>query len=136
MLPYAPGSYAEIRDEEWLIRRVDPSADRGCGCILFTISKGLVGVCLPRKGSRTTPKNHITTADGKTKDGNNAWNHLYKDGQFLVPDGTILEMTITDHTLRGCPRQVTRTFKAPFARANREEDYRVTWEFFETSTKK
>ena len=29
MLPFAPGSRAEIRDEEWLIRRVDPSADGG-----------------------------------------------------------------------------------------------------------
>ncbi len=29
MLSVAPGSRAEIRDEEWLIRRVDPSADGG-----------------------------------------------------------------------------------------------------------
>lgn len=29
MLPFAPGTRAEIRDEEWLIRRVDPSADGG-----------------------------------------------------------------------------------------------------------
>ncbi len=29
MLPFAPGSRAAIRDEEWLIRRVDPSADGG-----------------------------------------------------------------------------------------------------------
>ncbi len=29
MLPYAPGSRAVIRDEEWLIRRVDPSTDGG-----------------------------------------------------------------------------------------------------------
>lgn len=29
MLPYAPGSRAKIRDEEWLIRRVDPSSDGG-----------------------------------------------------------------------------------------------------------
>ena len=29
MLPYAPGSRALIRDEEWLIRRVDPSTDGG-----------------------------------------------------------------------------------------------------------
>jgi superfamily II DNA or RNA helicase len=29
MLSIAPGSRAEIRDEEWLIRRVDPSADGG-----------------------------------------------------------------------------------------------------------
>ena len=29
MLPFAPGSRAEIRNEEWLIRRVDPSSDGG-----------------------------------------------------------------------------------------------------------
>ena len=106
------------------------------GRIVFTNSKGLVGVGLHRKGSRTTPKTRITTPDGKIKDGNHGWEDIYKDGQFLVPDGTTVDMTITDDTLPGGPRQVTRTFKAPFARANREEDYRVAWEFFETSTKK
>ena len=29
MLPYAPGSRAVIRDEEWLIRRIDPCTDGG-----------------------------------------------------------------------------------------------------------
>lgn len=29
MLPFAPGSRAVVRDEEWLIRRVDPTADGG-----------------------------------------------------------------------------------------------------------
>src|SRR5690349_7217471 len=29
VLPYAPGSRVVIRDEEWLIRRVDPAADGG-----------------------------------------------------------------------------------------------------------
>jgi hypothetical protein len=29
MLPFAPGARAVIRDEEWLIRRVDPSTDDG-----------------------------------------------------------------------------------------------------------
>jgi len=105
------------------------------GRIVFTNSKGLVGVGLPRKGGRTTPKTRITTPDGKTKDGNHGWEDLYKDGQFLVPDGTTVDMTITDDTLPGGPRQVTRTFKAPFAKANREEDYRVAWAFFETNTK-
>jgi hypothetical protein len=104
------------------------------GRIIFTISKGLAGVGLPRKGGRTTPKTRITTPDGKTKDGNHGWEDLYKDGQFLVPDGTIVTMTITDDTLPGGPRQVTRTFKAPFARANREEDYRVAWEFFQNQS--
>lgn len=101
------------------------------GRIIFTNSKGLVGVGLPRKGGRTTPKTRITTPDGKTKDGHHGWEDLYKDSQFLVPEGTTVDMTITDDTLPGGPRQVTRTFKSPFARANREEDYRVAWKFFE-----
>ncbi len=101
------------------------------GRIVFTNSKGLVGVGLPRKGSRTTPKTRITTPDGKTTPGNHGWEDLYKDGEFKVPDGTQIEMTVTDDTLPGGPRQVTRTFTAPFARANREEDYRTAWGFFE-----
>jgi hypothetical protein len=100
------------------------------GRIVFTNSKGLVGVGLPRKGGRKTPKTSITTPDGKTKDGNHGWEDLYKDGLFLVPDGTVVTMTVTDDTLPGGPRQVTRNFKAPFARANREDDYRIAWDFF------
>ncbi|MDP1998119.1 MAG: class I SAM-dependent DNA methyltransferase [Rhodoferax sp.] len=101
------------------------------GRIVFTNSKGLVGVGLPRKGSRSSPKTKITTPDGKVRPGNHGWEDLYKDGQWLVPDGTVVTMEVTDDTLPGGPRQVTRTFKAPFARASREDDYQVAWEFFE-----
>jgi hypothetical protein len=101
------------------------------GRIVFTNSKGLVGVGLPRKGSRTSPKTKITTPDGKARSGNFGWEDLYKDDKWLVPDGTVVTMEITDDTLPGGPRQVTRTFKAPFARASREDDYRVAWAFFE-----
>lgn len=73
MTQLAPGARALIRDEEWLIRRVDPSADGGW----------------------------LLTCDG---------------------------------TQPGGPRQVTRTFTAPFVRANREEDYRTAWAFFESNT--
>jgi hypothetical protein len=127
-------------DELQLIYRVQFSVMQGYeretwydihGRIIFTNSKGLVGVGLPRKGGRTSPKTRITTPDGKIIDGNHGWEDLYKDGQFLVPDGTTVDMTITDDTLPGGPQQVTRTFKAPFARANREEDYRLAWAFFE-----
>ena len=103
------------------------------GRIVFSRNVGLVGVGLPRKGSRTTPKTRMTTPDGKSKDGNHGWEDLYKDGTFFIPDGTTVDMTITDDTLPGGPRQVTRSFKAPFARANREEDYRAAWAFFATN---
>ena len=101
------------------------------GRIVFTISKGLVGVGLPRKGSRTSPKTKITTPDGKVRPGNHGWEDLYKDDKWLVPTNTVITMEVTDDTLPGGPRQVTRTFKAPFARASREDDYRVAWAFFE-----
>jgi hypothetical protein len=104
------------------------------GRIVFTNSKGLVGVGLPRKGSRTTPRTKITTPDGKVRPGNHGWEDLYKDDKWLVPDGTVVTMEVTDDTLPGGPRQVTRTFKAPFARASREDDYRVAWAFFEAET--
>jgi hypothetical protein len=103
------------------------------GRIVFTNSKGLVGVGLPRKGSRTSPKTKITTPDGKVRPGNHGWEDLYKDDKWLVPDGTVVTMEVTDDTLPGGPRQVTRTFKAPFARASREDDYRVAWTFFHSS---
>ncbi len=103
------------------------------GRIVFTNSKGLVGVGLPRKGSRTSPKTKITTPDGKVRPGNHGWEDLYKDDKWLVPTNTVITMEVTDDTLPGGPRQVTRTFKAPFARASREDDYRVAWTFFHSS---
>ncbi|MDG1108464.1 MAG: class I SAM-dependent DNA methyltransferase [Burkholderiaceae bacterium] len=101
------------------------------GQIIFTCNIGLAGVGMDRKGSRTTPKTSITTPDGKITSGNHGWEDLYKDGEFKFPDGTQIVMTVTDDTLPGGPRPVTRTFTAPFARANREDDYRVAWAFFE-----
>ena len=102
------------------------------GRIVFTISKGLVGVGLPRKGAGKTPKTRIRTPEGKVREGNLGWEDLYKDGQWLVPDGTVVTQWVTDDTLPGGPRTVERRYVAPFARANREEDYRIAWEFFET----
>jgi hypothetical protein len=102
------------------------------GRIVFTNSKGLVGVGLPRKGSPKTPKTRIEPPEGKVHEGNLGWEDLYKDGQWLVPDGTVVSQWVTDDTLPGGPRIVERRYKAPFARANREEDYRIAWAFFES----
>lgn len=116
------------------------------GRIVFTNSKGLVGVGLPRKGGRSTPKTRITTPDGKVREGNFGWEDLWaypaegaddatvnQGGTPKMPDGTVITQWVTDDTLPGGPRTVERTYTAPFARANREEDYRTAWAFFENN---
>lgn len=113
------------------------------GRIIFSRNVGLVGVGLPRKGSRSTPKTHITTPDGKVREGNFGWEDLWtypaegadeatlkQGGTPKVPDGTVITQWVTDDTLPGGPRIVERTYTTPFARANREEDYRIAWAFF------
>ena len=95
------------------------------GRIVFTNSKGLVGVGLPRKGAKKEPATLITLPDGKVMRGNHGWEDI-RD----APDGTVIEQTITDDTLPNGPHQKTRRYTAPFTLANREADYRTAWEFF------
>ena len=116
------------------------------GRIVFTNSKGLVGVGLPRRGSRSTPRTRITTPDGKLREGNFGWDDLWAyanadagdseealklGGTPKVPDCTTITQWLMDDTLPGGPREVQRTYTAPFVRASREDDYRVAWAFFE-----
>jgi len=103
------------------------------GRITFTNSKGLTGVGLPRKGGRNTPRVRIQTPDGNPREGNFGWEDLYKDGKWMVPDGTVVTEEVMDDTLPGGPRKIERRYVAPFARADREEDYRIAWAFFESS---
>ncbi len=105
------------------------------GRIVFTNSKGLVGVGLPRKATRTTPKCRIETPDGKVRDGTFGWEDLYKDGQSLVPDGTVVTQWVEDDTLPTGKYTKERKYTAPFALANREADYRIAWEFFAAQEK-
>jgi hypothetical protein len=144
-------------DELLLIYRVQFPVMRGYerdtwydihGRIIFTIGKGLVGVGLPRKGNRSAPKTRITTPDGKTREGNLGWEDLWTypslemgdsedvikaGGRSKVPDGTVITQWVSDDTLPGGPRIVERTYVAPFARANREDDYCIAWQFFESN---
>jgi hypothetical protein len=66
------------------------------GRIVFTNSKGLVGVGLPRKGGRKTPFTTVTEPGGPTKHGQIGWDELwaYDDseagGHTKVPDGTVV----------------------------------------------
>ncbi|MEZ2224743.1 Eco57I restriction-modification methylase domain-containing protein [Microcoleus sp.] len=79
------------------------------GRIVFTISKGLVGVGFPRKG----------------KKGELGWEDI-KD----MKTGTV-ERTIIDDTMPGGPIERTIIYQAPFDRCDREEDYHIAWEAFE-----
>ena len=114
------------------------------GRIVFTNSKGLVGVGLPRKGGKKTPRTFIQTPDGKITNGNFGWEDLWTypsedctdetlvstGGSPKVLDGTVITQLVTDDTLPGGPREVVKTYVAPFSRSSREDDYRVAWDFF------
>jgi hypothetical protein len=101
------------------------------GRIVFTNSKGLVGVGLPRKGSRTTADVTYTTPDGRSRTGKFGWEDLrqmQEAGTLLA--GSIVITTVIDDTQLGGPQTRTRTYTAPFAPASREADYRIAWKFF------
>jgi hypothetical protein len=80
------------------------------GRIVFTISKGLVGVGLPRKGN---PKRGII-----------GW----EDVQTMT--ARTVEITTTDDTLPTGAYQRTISYQAPFDKCDRVLDYRTAWEYF------
>ncbi len=96
------------------------------GRIIFTPSKGLVGVGLPRKaGKKDTPLT-ITYPDGRQETKPLGWEDVAEN----IPDGTKISRIVTDDTLPGGPREKIITYEAPFYLPDREEDYRVAWEAF------
>jgi hypothetical protein len=95
------------------------------GRIVFTTSKGLVGVGLPRKGGTAQPRARFTLPDGTVREGQVGW----EDVQGL-PDGTAVQQWVQDDTLPTGPYRKERRWVAPFARASREDDYRTAWAFF------
>jgi hypothetical protein len=80
------------------------------GRIIFTTSKGLTGVGLPRKGNK---KENIL-----------GW----EDVQTMTA-GTV-EVQIEDDTQPGGPITRTITYQAPFEKCDRVEDYRTAWAHF------
>ena len=103
------------------------------GRIVFTTSKGLVGVGLPRKFGRSDAACTLRLPDGKTKEGRLGWEDVQpKDGTPQVPDGTIIDRPVMDDTLPGGPVRRTIQYVAPFSLADREEDYRIAWAHFES----
>ena len=94
------------------------------GRIVFTASKGLPGVGLPRKAIRGDTSYSI---DVPTRQATNialGWEDIRN-----LQAGTI-RRRILDNTQRGGPFQREIEYVAPFTRCDREQDYRVAWEAF------
>jgi hypothetical protein len=98
------------------------------GRIVFTPSKGLVGVGLPRKANKKE-LNEGTFYGVNARDWQKDNIALgWEDIQHLE-DGSVYK-TYMDDTLPGGPTECTVEYKAPFFRPDREADYRVAWEIF------
>lgn len=99
------------------------------GRIVFTPSKGLVNVGLPRTARKSdlAEGTHysVESPDFIAHDIALGW----EDIQHL-PHGTVRK-TYQDDTLPGGPWETTITYQAPFFKPDREEDYRVAWSIFE-----
>ena len=99
------------------------------GRIIFTPSKGLVGVGLPRKAKPADLKEgtrYAIHSDTRTEtDIALGWEDI-KD----LPTGTVSK-TYMDDTLPGGPTERTIEYQAPFFKPDREQDYRLAWAFFD-----
>ena len=95
------------------------------GRIVFTVSRGLVGVGLPRK-KRTGDACYGLRTDRRTETGIAIGWEDVRDLKHGV-----VTRTIMDDTLPGGPFERTIEYHAPFDRCDREEDYRTAWAAFE-----
>jgi len=118
------------------------------GRIIFTPSKGLVGVGLPRKARANDTAITLEYPDGTSETKPLGWEDIcpepaptengrridYASGQSYgkpkIPDGTKIHRSVIDDTLPGGPREKIITYVAPFYLPDREEDYRVAWDVF------
>ncbi|MCI1896821.1 MAG: class I SAM-dependent DNA methyltransferase [Enterobacter sp.] len=102
------------------------------GRIIFTPSKGLVGVGLPRTARKADLKNgfrfSVDSPDWKGGDGEElaiGW-----DDVKHLQTGTV-SVTFDDYTRNDEGERRTVTWQAPFIKPDREDDYKVAWAFFE-----
>lgn len=94
------------------------------GRIVFTPSKGLIGVGLDRKAKKDALYT-IETPDGQFEEKPLGW-----EDAIHLAEGTKIHRTVLDDTQPGGTREKTITYQAPWYLPNREEDYRVAWEVF------
>jgi hypothetical protein len=124
------------------------------GRIVFTVSKGLVGVGLPRKALRNDTSYQIKIPPADIKARWLAWcaeQVSAKNGQFVIDtsdwetqtgalgwediqtlDIAIVERTIQDDTVPNGPIERVIQYVAPFDLCSREQDYQTVWRYFES----
>jgi hypothetical protein len=96
------------------------------GRIVFTVSKGLVGVGLPRKAGARDAECTIEHVNGRTERRRLGWEDI-RD----LPAGSRVRRPVVDNTQPGGPVSRTIEYVAPYTLADRESDYRVAWAEFE-----
>lgn len=102
------------------------------GRIVFTASKGLVGVGLPRKPGKKDEPCTLIHPDGRRESKRLGWDDVMpKDGKPQLADGTVIERMVLDDTQPGGPINRIIRYTAPFTLADREADYRVAWAHFD-----
>ena len=95
------------------------------GRIVFTTSKGLPGVGLPRKAVRGDASYGLLAAGTEMTNVPLGW----EDVRNL--SAGVVTRRITDDTLPGGPVDRTIEYHAPFDRCGREQDYEIAWHAFE-----
>ena len=95
------------------------------GRIVFTASKGLPGVGLPRKARKGDAAYGLHTPDATRTDVALGWEDI-RDLQ----EGVVTRR-ITDDTLPGGPVERIIEYHAPFDRCGREADYLTAWAAFD-----
>lgn len=95
------------------------------GRIVFTVSKGLVEVGLPRKANKNDTPCKIIINGEIVEEKPLGWEDIID-----MEEGEI-HRTIIDDTTPDGPMERTIIYKAPFEKCNREKDYEIAWEYFE-----
>ena len=95
------------------------------GRIIFTVSKGLPGIGLPRTAVKGDSAYALRSPGDVRSDTALGWEDI-RD----IPEG-IITRRVTDDTHPDGPTQRMIEYRAPFDRCDRERDYRCAWEKFE-----
>ena len=94
------------------------------GRIVFTVSKGLPGVGLPRKARKQDTEYGLITPKRNESGLTLGWEDIRG-----MREGIVMRR-IVDDTLPNGPFERVIEYHPPFDRCNREEDYRAAWDEF------